>query len=60
MPSTTSVWPGPARCAWASSWRSTSPAATTDRAALETKLHALCRDLLSNPVIEDYRLELGE
>ena len=22
--------------------------------------HALCRDLLSNPVIEDYRLELGE
>ena len=29
-----------------------------DRAALEAKLHALCRDLLSNPVIEDYRLEL--
>ncbi len=31
-----------------------------DRAALEGKLHTLCRDLLSNPVIEDYRLELGE
>ena len=31
-----------------------------ERAALETKLHTLCRDLLSNPVIEDYRLELGE
>ena len=31
-----------------------------DRPALEAKLHALCRDLLSNPVIEDYRLELGE
>ena len=31
-----------------------------DRAALEMRLHALCRDLLSNPVIEDYRLELGE
>ena len=32
----------------------------TDRAALEKQLHALCRDLLSNPVIEDYHLELGE
>ena len=31
----------------------------SDHAALEDKLHALCRDLLSNPVIEDYRLELG-
>ncbi len=31
-----------------------------DRATLETKLHTLCRELLSNPVIEDYRLELGE
>ena len=29
-----------------------------DRAALESQLHTLCRDLLSNPVIEDYRLEL--
>ena len=36
------------------------PSAAGDRAALEEKLHALCRDLLSNPVIEDYRLELGE
>jgi len=24
---------------------------------LETRLHGLCRDLLSNPVIEDYALE---
>lgn len=36
------------------------PGAADDRAALEEKLHALCRDLISNPVIEDYRLELGE
>jgi phosphoribosylformylglycinamidine synthase PurS subunit len=27
-------------------------------AALEEKLHAACHELLSNPVIEDYRLEL--
>lgn len=33
--------------------------AGSDRAALEKKLHAVCRDLLSNPVIEDYRLELS-
>jgi phosphoribosylformylglycinamidine synthase len=32
--------------------------ALTDRPALVARLHALCRDLLSNPVIEDYRLEL--
>ena len=25
-------------------------------AALEEKLHGLCRDLLSNPVIEDYEM----
>ncbi len=25
---------------------------------IEGKLHEACRDLLSNPVIEDYRLEL--
>ncbi|HEX3816737.1 MAG TPA: phosphoribosylformylglycinamidine synthase subunit PurS [Chthoniobacterales bacterium] len=24
----------------------------------ESKLHELCRDLFSNPVIEDYRLEM--
>ena len=24
----------------------------------EARLHELCRDLLSNPVIEDYRLEI--
>lgn len=28
-----------------------------DDAAIEPKLHELCRDLLSNPVIEDYKLE---
>ncbi|MEO5718029.1 MAG: phosphoribosylformylglycinamidine synthase subunit PurS, partial [Chthoniobacterales bacterium] len=27
-----------------------------DAAGQESKLHELCRDLLSNPVIEDYRL----
>jgi len=26
-------------------------------AEVEKRLHTLCRDLLSNPVIEDYRLE---
>jgi phosphoribosylformylglycinamidine synthase len=35
-------------------------AAGPERAELEKTLHALCRDLLSNPVIEDYRLELAE
>jgi len=28
-----------------------------DGADLERRLHDLCRDLLSNPVIEDYELE---
>jgi phosphoribosylformylglycinamidine synthase PurS subunit len=27
---------------------------------VESRLHALCRDLLSNPVIEDYELQEGE
>jgi phosphoribosylformylglycinamidine synthase PurS subunit len=27
-------------------------------ADVESRLHALCRDLLSNPVIEDYKLEV--
>jgi phosphoribosylformylglycinamidine synthase PurS subunit len=27
---------------------------------LESRLHRLCRDLLSNPVIEDYELHKGE
>ena len=31
-----------------------------DAAAQEPKLRELCRDLLSNPVIEDYRLEMPE
>jgi phosphoribosylformylglycinamidine synthase len=26
---------------------------------LESRLHRLCRDLLSNPVIEDYALQIG-
>jgi phosphoribosylformylglycinamidine synthase PurS subunit len=34
------------------------PAAGADRPELEAALHGLCRDLLSNPVIEDYRLEV--
>ncbi|MDQ6625987.1 MAG: phosphoribosylformylglycinamidine synthase subunit PurS [Verrucomicrobiota bacterium] len=28
-----------------------------DRAAIEPRLRELCRDLLSNPVIEDYHLQ---
>jgi phosphoribosylformylglycinamidine synthase len=31
-----------------------------DASAQEPKLRELCRDLLSNPVIEDYRLEMPE
>jgi phosphoribosylformylglycinamidine (FGAM) synthase PurS component len=27
---------------------------------IESRLHQLCRDLLSNPVIEDYELLKGE
>jgi phosphoribosylformylglycinamidine synthase len=27
---------------------------------LESRLHGLCRDLLSNPVIEDYELQTSE
>jgi phosphoribosylformylglycinamidine synthase PurS subunit len=33
-------------------------AAGASRPDLEAALHGLCRDLLSNPVIEDYRLEM--
>jgi phosphoribosylformylglycinamidine (FGAM) synthase PurS component len=29
-----------------------------DMAGQEAKLRKLCRELLSNPVIEDYRLEM--
>lgn len=29
-----------------------------EAANLEPRLHQLCRDLLSNPVIEDYQLQL--
>ena len=32
--------------------------AAADDSALEEKLHAVCRDLLSNPVIEDYELRI--
>ena len=31
-----------------------------DPATSETKLRELCRDLLSNPVIEDFRLEMPD
>lgn len=30
-----------------------------DDAAAEERLHQLCRELLSNPIIEDYWLEMG-
>jgi len=30
------------------------------KADLEKRLHGLCRDLLSNPVIEDYELQKSE
>jgi phosphoribosylformylglycinamidine synthase PurS subunit len=36
------------------------PGAAESRPELEAALHGLCRDLLSNPVIEDYRLEMVE
>ena len=31
-----------------------------ESAGLEERLHGLCRDLLSNPVIEDYELQTAE
>ena len=31
-----------------------------ERSAVDAKLHELCRDLLSNPVMEDYRMEIAE
>ena len=31
-----------------------------DQAAIEPRLRELCRDLLSNPVIEDYQLQTAE
>ncbi len=31
-----------------------------DAAEVEPRLHQLCRDLLSNPVIEDYQLQRSE
>ncbi len=31
-----------------------------ENSGLEERLHQLCRDLLSNPVIEDYQLEKSE
>ncbi len=30
----------------------------TNGSEIETRLHQLCRDLLSNPVIEDYKLQM--
>lgn len=33
------------------------PEAGGDQSQLEARLHSLCRDLLSNPVIEDYQLQ---
>jgi phosphoribosylformylglycinamidine synthase len=34
--------------------------AEADRAQAEAKVHDMCRDLLANPIIEDYRFELQE
>jgi len=34
--------------------------AEADRAKAEAKVHDMCRDLLANPIIEDYRFELQE
>jgi phosphoribosylformylglycinamidine synthase len=34
--------------------------AGADRAAAEKALHAVCREILSNPVIEDYTSEIIE
>lgn len=34
--------------------------ATGDRAATEQRIAAMCRELLANPVIEDYRVEIVE
>jgi phosphoribosylformylglycinamidine synthase PurS subunit len=31
-----------------------------ERAGVEERLHGLCRDLLSNPVIEDYELQTAK
>ncbi len=32
----------------------------SDRAQVEEQVHEMCRQLLANPVIEDYRFELEE
>jgi phosphoribosylformylglycinamidine synthase len=32
----------------------------TDRNRAEAKVHDMCRELLANPIIEDYRFELEE
>jgi len=34
--------------------------AEADKAQAEAKVHDMCRDLLANPIIEDYRFELQE
>ena len=34
--------------------------AEPDRAKAEEQVHEMCRQLLANPIIEDYRLELEE
>ena len=35
-----------------------SDAEASDAAGVEARLHEICRDLLSNPVIEDYELQI--
>ena len=34
--------------------------AETDRDRAEARVHDMCRELLANPIIEDYRFELEE
>ncbi|MEI7865086.1 MAG: phosphoribosylformylglycinamidine synthase subunit PurS [Chthoniobacterales bacterium] len=49
-------WPGNPRVRVGKMIEIEAPGATPD----EEQLHAICRDLLSNPVIEDYTIEFED
>jgi len=49
-------WPGTPRVRVGKLIEIDSPGAPPD----EEKLHSICRDLLSNPVIEDYSIEFAD
>ena len=49
-------WPGAPRIRVGKMIEIESPGGPPD----EQKLHAICRDLLSNPVIEDYSIEFAD